>query len=46
MSDIVPTNIAPAVEPLPAPKAEIKGVGGGFVEHWGPSSSVTRNGRQ
>jgi hypothetical protein len=42
MSDIVPTNIAPAVEPLPAPKAEIKGVGGGFVEHWGPSSSVTR----
>jgi hypothetical protein len=42
MPDIVPTNIAPAVKPLPAPKVEIKGVGGGFVEHWGPSSSVTR----
>jgi hypothetical protein len=42
MPDIVPTNMAPAVKPLPAPKAEIKGVGGGFLEHWGPSSSVTR----
>jgi hypothetical protein len=42
MPDIVPTSIAPAVKPLPAPKAEIKGIGGGFVEHWGPSSSVTR----
>jgi hypothetical protein len=42
MPDIVPTNTAPAVKPLPASKAEIKGVGGGFVEHWGPSSSVMR----
>jgi hypothetical protein len=42
MPEILPTNIAPAVKPLPAPKVEIKGVGGGFVEHWGPSSSVTR----
>jgi hypothetical protein len=37
--DLVPPNIAPAVKPLPPPKSEIKGVGGGFVEHWGPSSS-------
>jgi hypothetical protein len=42
MPEIIPTNIAPAVKPLPAPKVEIKGVGGGFVEHWEPSSSVTR----
>jgi hypothetical protein len=42
MPDIIPTNIAPAVKPLPAPKVEIKGVGGGYVEHWGPSRSVTR----
>jgi hypothetical protein len=42
MSNIVPTNIAPAVKPLPALKVEIKGVGGGFVEHWGPSSGAAR----
>jgi hypothetical protein len=37
--DVVPPNLAPAIKPLPPPKIEIKGVGGGFVEHWEPSSS-------
>jgi hypothetical protein len=37
--DIVRPNLAPAIKPLPVPKIEIKGVRGGFVEHWEPSSS-------
>jgi hypothetical protein len=37
--DIVPPNLAPAIKPLPPPKIEIKGVGGGFVEHWSPSNT-------
>jgi hypothetical protein len=37
--DIVTPNIAPAFKPLSPPKSDIKGVGGGFVEHWGPGSS-------
>jgi hypothetical protein len=37
--DIVPSNIAPTIKPLTPPKTEIKGIGGGFVEHWAPSNS-------
>jgi hypothetical protein len=29
------SNVAPVAKPRPEPKVEIKGIGGGFVEHYG-----------